>query len=49
MMKAASSALPDLHRAVAGRRPAAAAPPVSVPKPPSSTLMMLRFMPLHMM
>ena len=48
MMNAASSALP-LFTVRSPVGPPAAAPPVSVPNPPSSTLKMLRFMPLHMM
>ena len=49
MMNAASSAFP--LRTVRSAAPAgpAAAPPVSVPQPPNNTLMMLRFMPLHIM
>ena len=50
MMKAASSALPLLDRALGGlgrNRHAVRSP--SVPKPPRITLKNERFMPLHMM
>ena len=49
MMKAASSALPDLTEPVAGRRRPAGRRPPSVPNPPRITLKIERFMPLHMM
>ena len=49
MMNAASSALPLRTARSSPPAPAAAAPPLSVPQPPSNTLTILRFMPLHMM
>jgi hypothetical protein len=48
MMKAASSALPDLTKRSPAPAPAATVPP-SVPNPPKTTLKIERFMPLHMM
>ena len=49
MMKAASSAAPLFTVRSPGDRAGGPAALVSVPNPPNSTLMMLRFMPLHMM
>ena len=49
MMKAASSGEPAFTGARSPAPALTAAVPLSEPKPPSSTLMIERFIPLHMM